>query len=105
MLARRYLVDTNSIRGHWFDEEEPKDATTKFINHIDNTLYYKSQVELSLQMSYSNQALYQNAAATTTHGEATTLLLPAADAGWVLCHRMILGFLKSQCNVNSTKWN
>ena len=67
----------------WLGKEQIKDATTKFINHFDNTLHYKSQVELSLQMSYSNQAPYQNPAATRTCDAATTMLLPlqlTADA-------------------------
>ena len=56
------------------------------LGYIDNTLDYKSQVELSLQKSYSNRILYHNAAATSTCDAATTMLPPlqptaAAEAG------------------------
>ena len=67
---------------------------TKFINHIDNTLDYKSQVELSIQMSYSNRILYQNAAATRKCDAATTTLLPLQPLLLlkqdVLCHRIVM---------------
>lgn len=41
MFACQYLVDALSISVHQFGKGELKDATTHFINHIDNTLYYK----------------------------------------------------------------
>ena len=99
-----YLVATVSISGHWFGKNKEWILLTKFINHIDNTLHYKSQVELSIQMSYSNCILYQNVAATRAHDAATTTLPPLQPLiHAMLCHRMIPGFLKSQCNVNGTK--
>ena len=93
LLVCRYLVDTVSISGHRFGKNKEWILLIKFINHIDNTLHYKSQVEQSIQMSYSKQVLYQNAAATRTCGAATracdaaTTMLPslqltaAAEAG------------------------
>ena len=78
-LYCQYLVATVSISGHCIGKNKEWTLLTKFINHIDNTLIYKSQVELSIQMSDSNSTPYQNAAATRTCGEATAL--PAADAG------------------------
>ena len=93
--------------GHQFGKNKEWILLTKFINCIDNTLDYKSQVELSTQMSYSNCILYQNVAATRTHDAATTMLLPLQPLlllkQGVLCHRMIPGFLKSQCNANGMK--
>ena len=76
VLICQYLVATVSISGHQFGKNKEWILLTKFINHIDNTLHYKSQVELSIQMSYSNQVLYQNAAATRVHDAATTMLPP-----------------------------
>ena len=102
----RYLVATLSISGHRLGNNKEWTLLTKFINCINNTLHYKSQVELSIQMSYSNCILYQNAAATRAHDAATTMLLPLQPLllmQAVLCHRMIPGFLESQCNVNSMK--
>ena len=63
-------------------------------------------------MSYSNQVLYQNAAATRTHDAATTMLLPqqppaapaAAEAGCYVIE-CYWASLNAQCNVNGTKWN
>ena len=79
---------TFSVSGHWFGKNKEWILLTKFINCIDNTLHYKSQVVQPIQMSYSNQVLYQNAAATRTCDEATTMLppqqppeAPAAEAG------------------------
>ena len=106
MFACRYLVATLSISGHCFGKNKEWILLTKFINCIDNTLHYKSQVELSIEMSYSNRILYQNAAATRACDAATTMLPPLQPLllmQAVLCHRMIPGFLKSQCNVNGTK--
>ena len=76
VFACQYLVATLSISGHWFGKNKEWILLTKFINYIDNTLHYKSQVGLSIQMSYSNQVLYQNVAATRAHDAATTMLLP-----------------------------
>ena len=107
VFACQYLVATVSIIGHYFGKNKEWILLTKFINYIDNRLHYKSQVELSIQMSYSNQVLYQNAAANRTCDAATTMLPPLQPLlllmQAMLCHRMILGFLKSQCNVNGMK--
>ena len=107
VFACRYLVAVLSMSGHWFGKNKEWILLTKFINHIDNTLDYKSQVELSIQMSYSNRILYQNATATRTCDAATTTLLPLQPLlllkQCVLCHRMIPGFLESQCNANGMK--
>ena len=62
------------MSGHCIGKNKEWILLAKFINHIDNTLDYKSQVELSIQMSYSNCILYQNAAATRTCDAATTML-------------------------------
>ena len=70
----QYLVAALSISGHRFGKNKEWILLTKFINRIDNTLHYKSQVELSIQMSYSNCVLYQKAAATRTHDATTTQL-------------------------------
>ena len=75
-ISCQYLVATLSISGHQFGKNKEWILLTKFINCIDNTLHSKSQVELSIQMSYSNQVLYQNAAATRACDAATTMLLP-----------------------------
>ena len=71
-----YLVGRVSISGHHIGKNKEWILLTKFIKHIDNTLHYKSQVELSIQMSYSNHIPYQNAAATRTHDASTTILPP-----------------------------
>ena len=55
VFACRYLVATGYISGHWFGKNKEWIHLTKFINRIDNTLHYKSQVEQSIKMSYSNQ--------------------------------------------------
>ena len=76
VLISQYLVATLSISGHHLGKNKEWILLTKFINLIDNALDYKSQVELSLQISYSNHILYQNAAATRTCDGATTMLPP-----------------------------
>ena len=58
ILVCQYWVATVSISDNWFGKNKDCILLTKFINGIDNTLHYKSQVEQSIQMSYSNQALY-----------------------------------------------
>ena len=92
------------MSGHWFGKNTEWIVLTKFINHIDNTLHYKYQVEQSIQMSYSNQVLYQNASATRVHDAATTMLPPqqppaapaAAEAG---CYAIECYWASSMHNV------
>ena len=50
-----YLVAVLSMSGHHIGKNKKWILLNKFINHIDNTLDYKSQVELSIQMSYSDR--------------------------------------------------
>ena len=101
----RYLVAVLSMSGHRIGKNKERILLAKFINHIDNTLNYRSQVELSIQMSYSNCI-------------STRMLLPLEHVmqplqcchhcshcwSWVcsaqLCNRKILGLLERKCNVN-----
>ena len=53
-MCYQYLVATVSISGHRIGKNKEWILLTKSINRIGNTLHYKSQVELSIQMSYSN---------------------------------------------------